>query len=145
MPRAPARDAGAPDGALAAAKFTFWLGRRVSLGSVALRQREWNHAHSHKQKQIKSAPNKVRFDGGINLFFHLVLSLLESCFPQPQTYIMGAGRPFYSGTPDNVNTFFLTFFKPRIQATPRLRRDRCPRIDTNDPNAAPKVRANSYS
>ena len=40
---------------------------------VSLRQRERNRAYSQKQKQIKSASNKMRFDGGINLFFHLVL------------------------------------------------------------------------
>ena len=46
------------------------LGSRVAAG---LRQREWNRAHSHKQKQVKCASNKMRFDGRINLFFHLVL------------------------------------------------------------------------
>src|SRR6476619_71412 len=51
------------------------LGRDL-LGSRAaarLRQREWNRAHGDKQKQVKCAFNKMRFDGGINLFFHLVL------------------------------------------------------------------------
>jgi hypothetical protein len=41
---------------------------------VSLRQREWDRTHSHKQKEIKSASDKMRFDGGIDLFFHLVLS-----------------------------------------------------------------------
>jgi hypothetical protein len=43
------------------------------LNCVSLRQRERNRAHSQKQKQIKSASGKMRFDGGINLFFHGVL------------------------------------------------------------------------
>src|SRR6476660_5281935 len=46
------------------------LGSRAAAG---LRQREWNRAHGDKQKQVKCASNKMRFDGGINLFFHLVL------------------------------------------------------------------------
>jgi hypothetical protein len=37
---------------------------------VSLRQREGNRTDSYKQKQIKSASDKMRFDGGINLFFH---------------------------------------------------------------------------
>jgi hypothetical protein len=36
-----------------------------------LRKREWNRANGQKQKQIKRAPDEMRFDGGINLFFHV--------------------------------------------------------------------------
>jgi hypothetical protein len=52
-----------------------WLGRDLlgSRAAAGLRQREWNRAHSDKQKQVKCASNKMRFDRGINLFFHLVL------------------------------------------------------------------------
>ena len=42
-----------------------------SLGGITLRQCEWNGANSQKQKQIKRASDKMRFDGGINLFFHV--------------------------------------------------------------------------
>ena len=52
------------------------FGRGALLGSPAtagLCQREWNRADSHKQKQVKCASDKMRFDGGINLFFHWVL------------------------------------------------------------------------
>jgi hypothetical protein len=44
---------------------------------VALRQREWNGAHGQEQKQIQRGSNKMRFDSGINLLFHLVLSSFE--------------------------------------------------------------------
>jgi hypothetical protein len=50
-----------------------WVARRIShapLDNVALRQREWNGAHGHKQKQLKGASDKMRFDSGINLLFH---------------------------------------------------------------------------
>jgi hypothetical protein len=40
------------------------------LGRVSLRQRKWNCTDSKKKQQIKRASDKVRFDGGINLFFH---------------------------------------------------------------------------
>jgi len=66
------------------------LARRTgytSLHCVSLRHREWDRTDSDKQKQIKSAPDKMRFNGGINLFFHLVLScLLNSESPN---YIFG--------------------------------------------------------
>src|SRR5205807_1270367 len=57
-----------------------WVARRISyasLGRVALRQCEWNGAHGHKQKQIKCASNKMRFDGGINLLFHFGFVLVR--------------------------------------------------------------------
>src|SRR4051794_21548760 len=38
---------------------------------VPLCQRERNRTDSHKQEQIRRASNKMRFDGGINLFFHV--------------------------------------------------------------------------
>jgi hypothetical protein len=36
-----------------------------------LRQREWDRADGQQQKQIKRASEKVRFDSGVNLSFHL--------------------------------------------------------------------------
>src|SRR4051794_33024870 len=38
---------------------------------VPLCQRERNRTDSHKQEQIRRASNKMRFDGGIDLFFHV--------------------------------------------------------------------------
>ena len=38
---------------------------------VSLRQRERNRTDSHKQEQIRSASNEMRFDSRINLFFHV--------------------------------------------------------------------------
>jgi len=45
----------------------------------------------------------MRFDGGINLFFHLVLFF--DLVPELRNYIL-SGPPFYLGAPRNVNTFF---------------------------------------
>ena len=55
-----------------------WLGRglgHASFRSVSLRQRERNRADSHKQKQIKRASDKMRFDGGVSFFFHIVAQM----------------------------------------------------------------------
>src|SRR5205823_4242555 len=49
---------------------------RTSRCTAALRKRERDCAHGEKQKQIKSASDQVSFNGGINLFFHVGLSLL---------------------------------------------------------------------
>jgi hypothetical protein len=46
------------------------LGTRAA---AILRQREWNRANSQKQKEVKCASDKMRLDGRIDLFFHLVL------------------------------------------------------------------------
>jgi hypothetical protein len=54
-----------------------WRTNHCVFASVALRQREWDRTDSGKQKQIKPTANEMRFDGGINLFFHLVPSSLE--------------------------------------------------------------------
>jgi hypothetical protein len=54
-----------------------WIARQLrdtSIGSAAiarLRQRDWNCAGGHKQKQVKCTSKKVRFDGRINLSFHI--------------------------------------------------------------------------
>jgi hypothetical protein len=44
-----------------------------SRATAGLRQREWNRAHSDKQNQVKCASDEMRFNGRINLFFHLLL------------------------------------------------------------------------
>jgi hypothetical protein len=43
------------------------------LGGGSLPEREWVHANGHKQKQVKGASKKMRFDVGISLFFHFYL------------------------------------------------------------------------
>jgi hypothetical protein len=40
------------------------------LGSVSLRQREWDRADGEKCEQDQCAPNQVRFNGVFGLFFH---------------------------------------------------------------------------
>jgi hypothetical protein len=47
--------------------------RHLPSGRVSRRKRKWDRADSHKQKQVKRASDEMRFDGGINLFFHLGL------------------------------------------------------------------------
>jgi hypothetical protein len=44
-------------------------------GRVSGRQRKWDRTYGHKQNQVKCASNEMRFDSGINLFFHLGLWL----------------------------------------------------------------------
>ena len=41
------------------------------------RQRQWDRADGQKQKQVKCASDKMRFDGGINLLFHIGIVLIE--------------------------------------------------------------------
>jgi hypothetical protein len=80
------------------------------LAGVSLRQREWDHADGYEQKRVKGTSNKMSFNGGIDLLFHigLMLFLFKSWVPvfPKRNYILGAGRPFYAGTQKNVNTFF---------------------------------------
>ena len=45
-----------------------WVGTAVGGGSLP--EREWDHANGHKQKQVKGASKKMRFDVLFNLFFH---------------------------------------------------------------------------
>src|SRR5439155_19775228 len=46
---------------------------RALLGGRSLPEREWDDANSHRQKQVKGASKKMRFDVGISLFFHFYL------------------------------------------------------------------------
>src|SRR6185369_2855001 len=43
---------------------------RALLGRGSLPEREWDHANRHKQKQVKGASKKMRFDVWFSLFFH---------------------------------------------------------------------------
>src|SRR4029077_8360071 len=85
---------------------------RAGFGSPAtagLCQRERDCADGHKQQQVECDSNEMRFDGGINLLFHGVLSLFELWFLiSREKCIPGAGHSFYPTAPENVNTFFLT-------------------------------------
>ena len=47
-----------------------WRTHHCGFADVALRQCEWDRADSDEQNQIKRAANKMRFDGGVNLFFY---------------------------------------------------------------------------
>ena len=78
--------------------------RHAPGGGLSRRQCEWDRADSHKQNQIKCASNKMRFDGGINLFFH-VGSLVKRSSSH-----FGCGLPIlYQKLSRNVNTKFCKF------------------------------------
>jgi hypothetical protein len=47
----------------------------ASFRVISLGERERDRAHGEQQNQVKRASNQMRFNGGINLFFHLVLVL----------------------------------------------------------------------
>jgi hypothetical protein len=54
------------------------------LGGRSLPEREWDHANSHKQNQVKGASKKMRFDAGVSLFLHsneILFSVLFSLLP----------------------------------------------------------------
>jgi hypothetical protein len=59
-------------------------------GDVSLPEREMDNAPPKKQKQIKRAPDKMRFQLGINLFFHKSDSGAEQCVSFFMTKAMGA-------------------------------------------------------
>jgi hypothetical protein len=43
---------------------------------VSLSQSEWDRANGQKQHHVKGASNKMRFDGGIDLFFQFFVTLV---------------------------------------------------------------------
>jgi hypothetical protein len=73
-------------------------------GRVSRRQREWDRAYSHKQNQVKCASNEMRFDRGINLFFH-VGSLVKRSSSRFGCRLL----VLYKKTARNVNTMFCKF------------------------------------
>jgi hypothetical protein len=91
------------------------------LPGVSLRQREWDHADGQKQKHVKGTPNKMSFDGGIDLLFHfgvvlvriLILSVAQTTFWGQDT--------LFTQKRKRMSILFLNNFLTRIQATPRLR------------------------
>ena len=76
----------------------------------------------------------MRFDGGINLFFHRVLSVLEFWFSELEIDTPLPGHRFWSDSSSNVNTF-LSNFKATdaalLQRTRRLNRE--PGLSTTMP------------
>jgi hypothetical protein len=94
--------------------------RHLPGGRVSRRQRKWDRADSYKQTQVKCASNEMRFDSGINLFFH-VGSLVKRSSSR-----FGCGLSIVYQKPSrNVNTMFCKFlgFIGGIRPTPKLRRD----------------------
>jgi hypothetical protein len=66
----------------------------VRLGRISLRQCEWDRADGEKQKEVKRTSNQVRFDGGVNLFFHfcvLVSFEVEGSSPREIAEQSGGG------------------------------------------------------
>ena len=67
-------------------------------------QRKWDRAYGHKQNQVKCASDKMRFDSGINLFFH-VGSLVKRSLSH-----FGCRLPIVYQEPSrNVNTIISKF------------------------------------
>src|SRR4029453_19425576 len=82
-----------------------WVGP-ASLRSVPLRQREWDHADGHKQKQIKCASEKMRFDGRVNLLFHFTVVLVRILIYSSAKTIFGSGVPFLVRPAKKCQHFF---------------------------------------
>jgi hypothetical protein len=66
------------------------------LVGVSLSQREWDRAHGQKQKDVKGASNKMRFDGGIDLFFQFLVTLVIFEIEEPIWVRLGGqcGGPY---------------------------------------------------
>jgi hypothetical protein len=78
----------------------------ASLRSVPLRQREWDRADGHKQKQIKCASEKMRFDGRVNLLFHFTVVLVRILIYSSAKTIFGSGSPFLVRPTKKCQHFF---------------------------------------
>jgi hypothetical protein len=71
-----------------------WRTHHVLVAGVTLRQRKWGRANADEEKQIKRTSNKMRFDGGLSLFFH---------FSSFESFESGdLKRPFYLEARQNV-------------------------------------------
>ena len=93
--------------------------RHLPGGRISRRQRKGDRADSHKKNQVKCASNEMRFDSGINLFFH-VGSLVKRSSSH-----FGCRLPIVYKKPSrNVNTMFCKFldFSGGIRPTPKLHR-----------------------
>lgn len=73
-----------------------WRTLHCVFAGVSLRQREWDRANSEKYKQIKGASDKMRFDGGVNLFFHFGVFL----------YLEEAEKPHWGESPPSNSDAF---------------------------------------
>jgi hypothetical protein len=67
------------------------VGRSVSLSRGSLCEREWNCADGHKQKQVKHASKKMRFNGRDSALLHF------ACVPVSKLLLLEARQ--------NVETF----------------------------------------
>src|SRR6266550_3921067 len=79
---------------------------QASLRSVSLRQREWDRADGHKQKQIKRASEKMRFDGRVNLLFHFSVVLVRILIYSSAKTIFASGAPFLVRPAKKCQDFF---------------------------------------
>ena len=78
--------------------------RHLPGGRISRRERKGDRADSHKKNQVKCASNEMRFDSGINLFFH-VGSLVKRSSSH-----FGCRLPIVYKKPSrNVNTMFCKF------------------------------------
>src|SRR4029077_7612544 len=90
--------------------------RHLPGGRISRRQRKGDRADSHKKNQVKCAPNEMRFDSGINLFFH-VGSLVKRSSSH-----FGCRLPIvYKKPSKNVNRMFCKFLDFSVEFALRRR------------------------
>jgi hypothetical protein len=87
------------------------------LGDVSLRQRKWDHADGQKQKHVKGTSNKMSFNGGIDLLFHIGLGFFLfkswfSCFPKK---IHFGRNVLFTQERRRMSILFFNIFFTRIQ------------------------------
>ena len=93
-----------------------WLGSAATAG---LRQRKWDRADGHKQKQVERASNEMRFDGGVNLLFHVGVVLVRIViFPDAKS-CFGNGTPFLLRNAEKRQALFSVFYE---KSEPRMTR-----------------------
>ena len=93
--------------------------RHLPGGRISRRQRKGDRADSHKKNQVKCASNEMRFDSGINLFFHV-----GSLVKRSSSHFSCRLLVVYKKPPKNVNTMFCKFLglSGGIRPTPKLHR-----------------------
>ena len=73
--------------------------------TAGLRKREWDRADGQKQKHVKGASNKMRFDGGIDLFFQFMRLLVVSRSDESKK-----GSAVSPRSPNPCHSNFLSFW-----------------------------------
>ena len=88
-----------------------WLGSAAAAG---LRQRERNRADGQKHKEIKSASHKMRFDGGIKLFFHRGVVVVRILISWVVKLYFETGTAFLPRNAEKCQDFFRNDFEALV-------------------------------